>query len=296
MKLLSAVLGRALDRRFVRSTAIALLAGVLLGSIFTAIRSESPTAEEVSAAETARYEQVEACVANLDRGGNPDSCEQSVLPSKYFLAESVETFDLDSLTAILPWAVAVLGLVGWLIGVLLTGGEWEAGTVAWEVAMVPRRGRLFTASVFVAALIAFILAILVLAVGIVGVWAAATLRGVGEVDPGFWGDVLGIAFRGVLLAPVAASVGVALGTLLRSGSAALGLGIGFVVAALIVQARLPAVGKWSPLQGAQVWILGGPGENEAAALGLGGSGLAVMAFAGALLVAAFLTLRSRDIV
>src|SRR5262245_25810824 len=136
MRLLSAELRRTLARRFLRLTLIAGIAIVVVASVGIGIRSSRPSASDLQAAHVARQAQVNACVTDAKSlPGAEASCEQRTIPEEYFLDPNIKPFDRASILEAVPWAVMVLALVGWLIGIVLVGGEWEARTIAWQLTL-----------------------------------------------------------------------------------------------------------------------------------------------------------------
>jgi hypothetical protein len=150
---------------------------------------------------------------------------------------------------------AVAAVVGFLIGATWIGAEWSTRSIVALLFWEPRRIRVMTAK----------LGVLVLASALLGVLAqaawlamAALLDGVvgdgAGVPAGFWGELLALQGRSVLLTVLAALVGFGLANLIRNTAAA--LGAGFVYFAIVETAVRALRPTWQP------WLL----SNDAVAL------------------------------
>ncbi len=154
---------------------------------------------------------------------------------------------------------ALAAALAFVVGATWIGAEWSTRSLVALLFWVPRRTRVMGTKI----------GVLVLASALFGVAAQAgwlvmggILRtAVGTDDPlpdGFWGELLAVQGRSVLLTALAALLGFGLSNLIRNTGAA--LGIGFVYFAVVETAVRAIRPSWQP------WLL----TNNAAGLLLPG--------------------------
>lgn len=146
-----------------------------------------------------------------------------------------------------------------VVGVTATAAEMSTGTMSTWLTFVPRRLRVLgskLAATGVAGLPLTAVLMGVLAGGVYGVhaWHDA----LGEMTGEIWADVGWLVARTVLLGAVVGVVGAALGVLLRSTAAALGVVLGWVlVLEQILGGTVPRLQPLLVLPNLRAWIEGG---------------------------------------
>lgn len=149
-------------------------------------------------------------------------------------------------------------LTALLIGTTFTAAELSTGSITTWLSFEPRRGRVYASKVAAAGLGVVPVAVVMLAVVILGTWAINAQAGLADgMTTALWGDVAALAGRVVALAVLAALAGAALGILLRHTAAVLGGVVLYLVAEQIVTAYLPGTRPWLLSLNLQGWIQGG---------------------------------------
>ena len=180
---------------------------------------------------------------------------------------SAEDFRVEDFVSKSPFDFASVGeggaagfggaaaIIGFLVGATWIGAEWSTRSLVALLFWVPQRLRVMAAKI----------AVLVLAAAVFGVlmqlgWLAMAgildaFAGSGEPLPdGFWGSLLALQGRSVLLVVLVALIGFGLANLTRNTGAA--LGIGFVYFSILETALRVLRPTWEP------WLL----SNNAVAL------------------------------
>ncbi|MFJ7065869.1 ABC transporter permease subunit [Streptomyces sp. NPDC101115] len=144
-----------------------------------------------------------------------------------FVRDGMALWDAFNGNAVLVMMLAAAG-----IGAMAIAGEYSSGSIRTTFAAVPARRSVMTAKVLVTALVLAGFGTVVAAVSFWATQAILSVHGAGLpiTHPG----ALRIVVASALLAPVSGLVGMALGTVLRSGPAA-------IVASVVVLLLLPAV-------------------------------------------------------
>jgi ABC-2 type transport system permease protein len=179
--------------------------------------------------------------------------------------------DQEALTE--NWADTLAGNAGLaplfavIFGILLMSGEYRHGTVTWTFLATPRRERVLTAKLVVAAFAGIVLAVLAAAVtsAVAVPWLQARDLHIaaGEYLGDLGGLLVGSAFWGAL--------GVAVGTLLRNQVVAVIVAlVWFLVVENLVVALLPDIGRWLPDAALQA-MLGGSDLDDPLPRLLGGA-------------------------
>ena len=179
---------RALRRRIVRVlVAVALLGIAIIGTVVYVDSAGLALASD---------EGHPAVMADWWSGGNEDS--------------------------ILITSAVFLGMGALIGGASMFGAEWRAGTLPTLLVWEPRRGRLavarIVASLLCAAVIAFLLQVVLLAALVPAVAAHGTTAG---VDGAWWLDLAGAVLRIALLAAFAAAFAASLALATRHTAAAI---------------------------------------------------------------------------
>lgn len=149
-------------------------------------------------------------------------------------------------------------LIGLIIGTTFTAAEMSTGSISTWLSFEPRRLRVFASKVLAAAAGTLPLALIMLAVLVLGTWAIHAQVGLaGGMTAAVWTDVIETALRILAAAGVAALVGAALGTVLRHTAAVLGGAIVYVVVEQLITQSFPRIQPWVLTMNISSWIEGG---------------------------------------
>jgi hypothetical protein len=182
-----------------------------------------------------------------------------------------------------------------LLGVMGMAGEWRHRTITSTVLAQPDRVRLVAAKALAYAIAGALLS-LVVTVSIMAV-GTAILSG-RELETLSVADMADVLWRNLLVAALAAVVGVCVGGIVRNQVVAI---VGLLVFSFALEptlvALVPDVGKFGPTAGAPTGILGtsGVGDDEEL-LGTGAAVLVMLGWVTAGFVATAVSLRTRDLV
>lgn len=156
-------------------------------------------------------------------------------------------------------ATTFLLLLAFAAGVTSVTAEIGSGSLGTWLTFVPRRGRVYASKVTVAAVGVLVPTAVALALTVGGAWVAASVNGaVGEVDAAWWGDLGWQVLRALAAAAVLGAAGAALGFLVRSAAAALGVGIGWLLLVDGVLAGVvPALTPWTLRASLSAWLADG---------------------------------------
>lgn len=151
-------------------------------------------------------------------------------------------------TEALSSTVALIALVGFIVGASMIGAEYSTGTIGNWVTHMPRRSHVFIAKIIALALGTAIVTILASAVILAGTAILVTAHGE-KVHHG--SSVILMGGRGVLIAVALTAVGFCVALLGRHTAAALGLLIAYlflwyVRGSVLNEAQAGAVDRWTP--------------------------------------------------
>jgi hypothetical protein len=170
-------------------------------------------------------------------------------------------FDLASLGTVGAVAFAVAAaVVAFIVGSTWIGAEWSSRSLVALLFWVPQRLRVMAAKITVLVLGAALFGVLAQAGWLLMAWILRAAVGTDDPLPDdFWGEVLALQGRSVLLTVLIALLGFGLTNLVRNTGAA--LGIGFVYFAVMETALRAFQPSWEP------WLLS---TNAAGLLAPGG--------------------------
>jgi hypothetical protein len=300
---------RLSSRRLVRIVVPLLLALVVVIVVIDASQASKSNSDEFEAFRQERLEDYDRVAAEYEERGeelfvsreeveadpgsvcfDSESCNSSGPPEPYVLRERLPDFGK---------AVAVICvLAAYLIGASAAGAEWSAGTMQsilfWE------SGRIKVVVAKVVGLVAVIAVVVIAAEAIFTIAAmlAAQARGTTRgVDGDVWNSHVLMVLRGIGMASFAAVLGFSISFATRVTAAA--VGIGFLYFAVIEQ--LIIVWKtWlapyliTPLLAA--WLDNGVEiEEDGVSVSGGRAGVTLAIYAAAMLTAATLWFRQRDV-
>jgi ABC-2 type transport system permease protein len=308
IRLLRAELRRLLARRLVRATVVFVIIAIVGGGVLAFTRTHSlPDAayqQRLHAATVARHAQNERarqCLAahgfKPDRDVDiPDSISRTCFSDKEIVAHDPR-FGSSKLKGILEGAAGVLAIIGWALGASLVGAEFTSRSMTTMLTWETRRLRVIAAKLAIVVASIFVLAALVMAAVGASMLPAMLLHGA----PGHAGDpsfatYAGIAWRGSLLAAIAAAMGFGIATLGRNTAAALGVGFAYIIVfENIVGNSMRNWRRWLLLGNVIVFVSGQSGGSDIPGRSVIGAGVFLGAVAAALLIGAASTFTVRDI-
>lgn len=206
-------------------------------------------------------------------------------------------FHLSSLMGIFEDTAALWVLVAWLVGASFIGAEWHTGNMATTLTWEPRRIRLFIAKSAACVLGAFVATMLLQALLGLALTPAAALRGSTEGLTGqFWENLIQTALRIGGLSAIGATVGFSVASIGRNTGAALGAGFAyFAVIESGIRAFRPGWAEFLFTENAGMLITGDPSIFRLGDQSLVKAALVLTAYASALLAAALILFRKRDV-
>ncbi|HEY7401021.1 MAG TPA: ABC transporter permease subunit [Actinomycetota bacterium] len=300
--LLAAELRRAWSRRLVRVVAIAAFLVIAVAAILTAVNSHGPTEEQLADARLNYQANLEQCLsgAYLPEDQLPpgetmkEFCDDAVRLSSFLPNNEFHLFGLPD---IISGASILLILGAMLLGASLVGAEWHAGTMTTLLTWETRRNRVLIAKTIAAAVVTFVLGIVLLAILAGLLWFVAATRGVTAGLPdGFWATVVGGVLRAGAAASFASVIGFAIGMIGRNTAAAIGIGFAyFGVVEQLIRGLRPA---WQPAllgENMAIFVSGTSSRLFETLRTPSTAAIVVACYTAALLAVAGLWFRARDV-
>lgn len=189
--------------------------------------------------------------------------------------------------------LAVGALIG---GATVTGAEWQHGTIVtvstWEV----RRGRLLSARILSAMLLALAIGTALLLLFCASLVPTYLLRGTTEgADAEFWRALAGAIARIAALTSLAAGLGAALASIGRRTTAAIGAAFAYLaIIEPVVRVNWPARGRWLLGENTVVLVTASDIEGAVFTRGVGTAALTLCGYVAVLVAAAMVLFRRRD--
>lgn len=281
MTLLAVEIRRGLVRRSTRVlVAIAIGFVAFMGIIvFLSSRAEYDESTRLAEAIEGRESYVNDCVATRGFGGEVDvgpgqelrsACAETAGPlsdftnDKRFKLTNIWDGQFDSDQAgdddsgVLA-VTAIFLVIGALIGgATFIGGDWRYGTVGTLLTWEPRRVRVFVAKAAAAAIVSFVIGVLLQSLAAASLVPSAVWRGTTEGADGAWFvGLVGAILRTSGLGTCAALVGFAVAFIGRNTSAALGLAFGYVaIFEALVRGLKPQWQRWLIGENSTVFLFG----------------------------------------
>jgi hypothetical protein len=256
LTLLKEELARARRLDVFRFVAVAGVAGIVVGCVFFGVTSHRPTDADWSSARALQEKWQQDCLSDMARKDTQQPvCDPGDLAS--YLSPDIRVFDERSIPRTIVWSALLLGLAGWLSGAVMVGADWASGMLMLLLTWEPRRGRVLSARLIVAGVIAFILSAALLVALVVGLVVVATTRGLTSLPPGFWMSVVAAVLRVATITSIATVASGAVAFITRSAT--------FAVAALFVylvaveasmSLHFPSVARWLVAQNVVTWTTG----------------------------------------
>lgn len=240
MRLLAVEIRRLTSRRLALLAALGVL-GIIAIILVALFQSARPLSE--SELETAR-EQYEADLQYWEDGGQEEcekdeelaqesdpsidyGCDQAMTFENYYWQEP--TF-AESAPALLPLLAIPIAFAAFVVAVSFVAAEFTTGSMGNWLTFEPRRTRVYVSKIGAAAVAALPFALLACALAIGGAYAVHAVNDhVGDMTSDVWADVAVSGLRVTLLTVGLAMLGAALGVLVRSTAAAIGIVIGYLI-------------------------------------------------------------------
>jgi ABC-2 family transporter protein len=155
-----------------------------------------------------------------------------------FYADPRFSFALNA-THLVISSVALVSIVGFVMGTGFIGAEWTAGTFPLLLTWEPRRLRVLFAKLGVVIAAFLVIGVVTTAVLLAGGWFIAATRGTtAGMTATMWQEVLWYSLRGLALIALLSGAGAAIAGLTRHTSAALVGAIGYLIVFEIVVRHL----------------------------------------------------------
>jgi ABC-type transport system involved in multi-copper enzyme maturation permease subunit len=262
--LLTAEVHRFRSRRFIVTLLLLAVAAFVVIVAISSTQFAKPSAAGLAearqkiAAISAEQEAYRAdCLRNLPAGHDPQECpsfDASQFQVEDFVAKRPFVLATAAPNAAIGVAAGTAALL-FLVGATWIGAEWSTKSMVALLFWEPRRIKVIMTKFAVLVGAAAIVAVASQALWLLAARLLAATRGTSSGLPkGFYGDLLAIEARGVLLGVLGAAFGFALANLVRNTGAA--LGVGFVYFAVVENAIRILRPTWQP------WLL----TNNAAGL------------------------------
>jgi ABC-2 type transport system permease protein len=251
-------LSRLTHRRLYRVLALLLLAGVVLVSLGVfAFTTKYP---DIPAGAHTQYERAlrnferefprrvagwESCTQTVPEGNSveaycgPRPDEVRDAPRLDWFYDDKRYEGASNLPAVVGSVIVAAAILAFVLGASSGGAEWSSRSMTLQLLWEPRRFRLLSIKWLALVLVSLATAMVTLALALALALLTVALHGIadkvdGRYDPGFWGDLAGIAGRGLVMVALAATFGYALSMLVRNTGAA--LGVAFVYFAIVENA------------------------------------------------------------
>jgi ABC-2 type transport system permease protein len=299
MNLIRSELLRIWSRRMVRVLAVVAVVGATASVTIAAIQSHPP---DLVTAQRNYEDDQRRCLAGqfipedqLPPGETLERfCADNVRPENY-VNDSLRLAELSSFLKGTAFILIVLGLV---IGASSVGADWQAGTMAALLTWEPRRVRIFLVRAAVVLGSVFVLAVALQCVLALEIAAAAALRGTTVGTGSQWlRGVVGTVLRIGIASAFGAALGVTLAMIGRNTAAALGVAFGYLaIVESLLRGFIPKISTSLLSTNLVVFVDGRAGRSETGSvIGVGAASITVMIYVAALLVAALVLFRSRDV-
>ncbi len=194
-------------------------------------------------------------------------------------------------------AVAHLGIaaiVSLVFGILAVAGEYRSRTISDTFLSSPRRGRIVAAKLIVYAAIGAVVGVVgaALAVATASIWWGAKGADFDLGNADMWHTIIG----GIVANALYAAIGVGLGALLRTLTAAIIVAVGWiaVVEGIVGQLIGTDLAKWLPFTAGRALALAA-GGGDTGLLSRGAGGIVVAAYAAVFAAVAVFSTLKRDV-
>jgi hypothetical protein len=261
--LLRAEFHRFRSRRFLQVLLVLALLGWLAAVVIALTQVGVPDSGDLAQAQQRLEQEVtvqegfrQQCLEETD--GGEAACGPPIRAEDFRVEDFVGTSPFDFASAGQGGAAGFAGaaaIIGFLVGATWIGAEWSTRSLVALLFWVPQRLRVMAAKITVLVVAAALFGVLMQLAWLAMAGILDAFAGSGEPLPdGFWGTLLALQMRSVLLVVLVALIGFGLANLTRNTGAA--LGVGFVYFSILETALRVLRPSWEP------WLL----SNNAVAL------------------------------
>jgi ABC-type transport system involved in multi-copper enzyme maturation permease subunit len=298
--LLASEFRRFRSRDVVRMFIVAVLIGIAIAGVLTAINSKGPSSHITAQGQRGYEHDLAAC--QKGRYGEPppgatieEYCSDQVRLENYRSVD--QRFDLFSLPEILQGSAFLVVIGGLLLGASAVGAEWHHGTMTTLLTWEPRRIRVLAAKAVVAGICVFVIMVVLLAIlGGALALVAATRGNTTDLGDHFLRSVAGVIARIAGCASAGSLVGMGIAMLARSTAAAIGIGFAYLgIVEGLIRGLRPGWQHFLLGDNIAVVIIGRDDGIMATPTSFTRAGVTVAAYAAILLVAAAAAFRARDV-
>jgi ABC-type transport system involved in multi-copper enzyme maturation permease subunit len=208
------------------------------------------------------------------------------------------TYQVATLPDTLRGTAFFLIVLGLVIGASSVGADWQTGSMTTLLTWERRRGRVLVARALTVSIVVFALVVGLQTILSGLLWVVASTRGTtAGADVDWLHHVVGLILRVGVMAVVGALLGISISMIGRGTAAA--LGVIFVYLALLeslMRAIIPKLTPYLLATNAVVFVDGHAGSPATATIiTMTRATITVLAYAGALVLAAFAFFRLRDV-
>jgi ABC-2 type transport system permease protein len=188
-------------------------------------------------------------------------------------------------------------IIAFLFGASFIGAEWHYGTITTTLTWDPRRIRVLAVKALVAAAFAVVVFVFLQVFLAAVLYPAAAVHGVTTgVDAAWIREATGIVLRGALLAAICSTIGLAIASVGRNTTAALGvMFVYFVAFEQIVRALRPGWVEWLFVENAGLLLSGESTSFPPLDRSVIGAGALLTIYGLALLAFGLVWFRRRDV-
>jgi ABC-2 type transport system permease protein len=287
---------RMLSRRMVWLVMIAVVGVLVFSGVMTFIQAGKDARGYDAQTEAALRAEVNRC-AREDFGPNPRiplserraECEGMIGADPRFQYTTVRDVLLGSSPPFL--------VIAFLFGASFIGAEWHFGTITTTLTWEPRRVRVLAVKALVAAVFSAVVFVFLQVFLAAVLYPSAAVHGTTEgVDAQWIRDLAGVVLRGTLLAAICSTIGLAIASLGRNTTAAMGVVfVYFVAVEQIVRALRPGWVEWLFVENASLLISGNSTTFPPLDRSMVGAAVLLTLYGAALLAFGLLWFRRRDV-
>jgi ABC-2 type transport system permease protein len=289
-------LKRMLSRRMVWAVMIAVVGVLVFSGVMTFIQAGKDARGYDAQTEAALQAEVDRC-AREDFGPNPGiplserraECESMIGADPRFHYTTVRDVLLGSSPPFL--------VIAFLFGASFIGAEWHFGTITTTLTWEPRRVRVLAVKGLVASAFAAVVFVFFQAFLAAVLYPAASVHGTtAGADAQWMRDMAGIVLRGALLAAICSTMGLAIASVGRNTTAAMGVVfVYFVAVEQMVRGLRPGWVEWLFVENASLLISGEANTFPPLDRSVLGAGVLLAIYGAALLAFGLAWFRRRDV-
>jgi hypothetical protein len=286
-------LKRMLSRRMVWFVTIATLALLVFSGVVTFIE----TADDRNFSQTVPQSGIERCTRKAFGPNSGMSLAERRAECRLMMGGGDPRFHYTDLEEILLGSSPPFLIIAFLFGASFIGAEWHFGTITTTLTWDPRRIRVLAIKALVAAAFSAVVFVFLQAFLAAVLYPAAAAHGTTTgMDAQWIGDVTSLVLRGALLAAICSTMGLAIASVGRNTTAALGvMFVYFVAFEQIVRALRPGWVEWLFVENTGLFISADPTSFPQVDRSVAEAAVLLTLYALALLGFGLLWFRRRDV-